>query len=106
MKKTTLFFRGMIHAFAVAAYVFLLAAFFSQANQWFGQEDKEIFSPAAAMLMFVFSALVTGGLVLGKPLMMYIDGQKKEGIRLLFFTGIWLLFFTISTFLILALANR
>lgn len=106
MKKTILFLRGLVHAFLVAAYVFLLSTFFSQANQWFGKEDKEIFSPAAAMLMFVFSALVTGGLVLGKPLMMYIDGQKKEGLRLLFFTGLWLLFFTISTFSILAITRN
>lgn len=106
MKKPTLLIRGFLHALAVVAYVCLLATFFSRANSWFGQADREIFSPVAAMLMFIFSALVTGGLVLGKPIMLYVDGQKKEGVKLLFFTGLCLLFFTVLAFLILALLNK
>lgn len=106
MKNSSLFIRGMLQAGGVLVYVLLLTTFFSQANRWFGETDRDIFSPAAAMMMFVFSALVTGGLVLAKPLMMYIDGQKKEGLKLLFFTGLGLFIFTLLTFLILALLNR
>lgn len=106
MKNSSLFARGLLHSGGVLIYVLLLTTFFSKANSWFGATDRDIFSPAGAMMMLVFSALVTGGLVLAKPLMMYIDGQKKEALKLLFFTGFGLLIFTIFIFLVLAWLNR
>lgn len=93
MKNSILARWGALHAFGVLIYVFLLATFFSQANSWFGEVDQKIVTPVAALMLFVFSALVTGGLVLGKPLMLYFDGYKKEGVKLLFFTGIGLFVF-------------
>jgi hypothetical protein len=88
MKNSTLIRWGATHAIGVLIYIFLLAVFFNGANDWFGKADKNIITPVAALMLFVFSALVTGGLVLGKPIMLYLDGQKKEGVKLLFFTGI------------------
>ena len=98
MKNSTLAKWGAAQAFGVFVYILLLAAFFNGANDWFGQADQKIVTPVAALLLFVFSALVTGGLVLGKPLMLYFDGQKKEGVKLLFFTGLGLFFFMILAF--------
>ena len=103
MKNSILARRGAIHAFGVLVYISLLAIFFDQANNWFGQADQKIITPIAALMLFVFSALVVGGLVLGKPLMLYIDGKKKEGIRLLFFTGIGLFVFMAIAFMTLFL---
>lgn len=88
MKNFTLFKWGAIHAVGVLAYIFLIATFMSKASAWFGEADQKIVTPVAVLMLFVFSALVTGGLVLGKPAMLYLDGQKKEGVRLLVFTGI------------------
>jgi len=90
MKNSTLIKWGSVHAFGVFVYIFLLATFFSQASNWFGKADQKIITPVAALMLFVFSALVVGGLVLGKPVMLYLDGYKKEGVKLLFFTGIGL----------------
>lgn len=102
MKNSTLIKWGMTHAFGVFVYILLLGVFFNKASDWFGGADKDIVSPVAALMLLVFSALVTGGLVLGKPLMLYIDGQKKEGIKLLFFTGFGLFIFMVLTFAVLA----
>jgi len=101
MKNLTLFKWGATHALGVLVYIFLLATFFSKANDFFGKTDHSIVSPMAALMLFVFSALVTGGLVLGKPLMLYLDGHKKEGVKLLFFTGIGLFVFMVLVFTIL-----
>jgi len=101
MKNSTLARRGIAQAFGVLVYIFLLATFFNRASDWFGEADQEIIAPVAALMLFVFSALVTGGLVLGKPLMLYFDGQKKEGAKLLFFTGIGLFVFMTITFVVL-----
>jgi len=101
MKNLTLIKRGVANSFGVFVYVFLLATFFNQASNWFGEADKNIVTPVAALMLFIFSALVTGGLVLGKPIMLYLDGQKKEAVKLLFFTGIGLFIFMLLTFLVL-----
>lgn len=101
MKNSTLVRWGITHAFCVLVYIFLLSAFFNNASNWFGKADKDIITPVAALMLFVFSALVTGGLVLGKPIMLYIDGQKKEGVKLLFFTGIGLFVFMSLAFAVL-----
>ncbi|MFZ4648719.1 MAG: hypothetical protein ACOYMB_03770 [Patescibacteria group bacterium] len=103
MKNSTLAKWGAIHAFGVLVYVFLLATFFNRASDWFGQADQKIITPVAALMLFVFSALVTGGLVLGKPLMLYSDGHKKEGVKLLFFTGIGLFILMLLVFSVLLL---
>jgi heme O synthase-like polyprenyltransferase len=38
----------------------------------------------------VLSAAVTGGLVLGKPVMLYLDNQKTDAIKLFIYTLCWL----------------
>lgn len=101
MKNSTLIWRGLAHAFGVLVYVSLLATFFNNANDWFGRADQKIVTPVAAIMLFVCSALITGGLVLGKPIMLYIDGYKKEGVKLLFFTGAGLFVFMILAFTVL-----
>lgn len=101
MKNSNLIKWGAINSFGVLVYVFLLANFFSRANDLFGKEDHSIVSPMAALMLFIFSALVTGGLVLGKPIMFYLDGHKKEGVKLLFFTGASIFVFMSLIFIVL-----
>ncbi|MCX6800374.1 MAG: hypothetical protein NT091_04485 [Candidatus Falkowbacteria bacterium] len=101
MKNSTLVRRGAVHAIGVFTYARLLAIFFSKASDWFGKEDKSIITPVAGLMLFMFSALVTGGLVLGKPLMLYVDGQKKDGVKLLFFTGMGMFVLMLLAFVVL-----
>lgn len=101
MKRLTLIKWGAIHAFGVLVYILLLTAFFSQASDWFGEADQKIITPVAALMLFIFSALVTGGLVLGKPLTLYFDGYRKEGVSLLFFTGAGIFVFMAIAFVVL-----
>lgn len=56
--------------------------------------------PVTLLLLFVFSAAITGFLIFGKPAQMYVDGKKKEALSLLFYTlGI----FFVITFIFLIL---
>lgn len=87
MKNYKLIKWGIVHALGVLAYIVLLALFMNNANNWFGEDDRGILAPIAMLLLFILSALVTSSLVLAKPIMLYIDGKKKEAIKLLFFTG-------------------
>jgi mannose/fructose/N-acetylgalactosamine-specific phosphotransferase system component IIC len=65
-----------------------------------GLEDKTAI-PIAMLLLLVCSAAITGFLVFGKPVMLYIDGNKKEAISLLGYTLGILVIITIIAFVFL-----
>ena len=98
MKTALLAKLGALHALGVVAYIFLVAFFMNNASKWFGGEDG-FFAPVAALTLFVFSALVTGGLVLGRPVTLYLDGHKQDGFKLLLFTGLSLFIIMILIFI-------
>ncbi len=93
---------GFLHALLTALYIGLVATFiFYIVPMFFADKPDTIFAPIMMLMLFVFSAAVTGTLVLGRPILWYIDGKKKEAIYLLFstllaFFGIMLLTFTFS----------
>ncbi len=92
------------HAVLVAVYVSLVAFVMSHANTWFGQKDTA-WTPVAVLMMFVLSAAVTGGLVLGRPVLMYMDGKKQEALQFFGFTVMWLFVLTIIVFVVLAVSK-
>jgi hypothetical protein len=71
--------RAFIDSIGTVAYIVLVASlmFYLQSN--FANQSDTIFTTISVLLLFVCSAAITGFLVLGKPLMLYADGKKKEG---------------------------
>lgn len=55
--------------------------------------------PVMFLMLFVFSALITGLLVLGYPLWLYLDNRKKDAVTLLLYTVTWLFILLIVAFL-------
>ena len=53
-------------------------------------EVSNFLMPLFLLLLFVISAAITGLLVLGKPVHLYLSGLKKEAFILLFATLAWL----------------
>lgn len=96
MDNKKLFFHGAAHSLGVLAYVSLVVLFMSNANNIFGKGDN-IMTGVIMLLILILSASITGSLVLGKPVLLYLDGKKAEAIKLLFFT-------IISLFILLLLA--
>ena len=78
---------AVVNALGAAAYVIAVASFLFYAPQIFGEHGpKTVLVPIVMLLLFVFSAAVTGSLVLGRPVLWYLDGKKKEAIELLGWT--------------------
>ena len=69
--------------------------------QIFAPQKDIIIIPIAMLLLFVCSAAITGFLVFGKPVMLYIDGKKKEAISLLSYTIGILFLITLISFIFL-----
>jgi len=97
MKK--LFWTGGLLAALTTVYVAGVATLIFYANYIFGKMNN-IIGPIAFLMLFVVSALITGALLLGKPLMMYLDGKKKEAVKLFGFNVLWIVIFAIIAFVI------
>ncbi|MFA5954065.1 MAG: hypothetical protein WC817_00825 [Patescibacteria group bacterium] len=90
---------GLASAVAVTVYVGLVASLLFNGEQLFGS-GRSFVIPFTMLLLFVLSAAVVGSLVLGRPVYLYFEGQKKEGIALLISTIIWLFVFTFTALLV------
>lgn len=100
IKKLWMF--GFLDALGTIIYIALVATVMSNANRWFGGPDIPILTPIAVLSLLVLSAAIVGALVLGRPVMRYLDGQKSEAVKLFLYTIAWLFGFTAVIFIILA----
>jgi hypothetical protein len=100
--KNKLLGKGFLLALGEAVYILLVGMLMLNGNQLFGNKPQ-VLSFIAFLLLFVVSAAVSGALILGKPVLLYLDGKKKEALELFGFTLSWLLLFTVISLLALAL---
>jgi len=99
--KKNLLVRGFINALGTAAYIAGISWLLFNGEHWFGKEDN-VFMPMLMLLLLVISATITSGLVLGKPILMYLDGEKKNAVKLTFITLVWLVILAAIIFAVLA----
>ncbi len=97
--------RAFIDAIGTSVYIILIVSLIFSLRFLAPKEDI-IIIPIAMLLLFVTSAAITGFLVFGKPVMLYIDGKKKEAISLLSHTIGILLLITLIVFIILIAYNN
>jgi len=100
MKTSKIILYALMHSLGVVAYAALVVFLVNNAQKFFGPATG-FFGGLALLMLFVLSATVVGLLVLGRPVIWYCNGYKKEGLILIFSTLVWLLIFTTITFIIL-----
>ncbi len=89
MEKSKILNRSFIDALGVVIYITAIALFLSNGEKVFGHTSSFLL-PLFMMLLLIVSASVTGFLVLGKPVQLYLDNQKKDALNLLWSTLAWL----------------
>jgi len=104
MKNSKTIFEGFLSAAAVLIYVFFIAYVLTNGEAWFGAVNS-FFAPAMILMLFVVSALITASLVFAKPIYLYFEGKKKQGIELFFSTASWLIAITVLIFAIMILTK-
>ena len=92
--------RAFLNSIGTAVYIVLVVLFIFSMQAFQDQPDN-IIIPIAMLLLFVCSAGITGFLVFGKPIMLYIDGKKKEAVLLLGYTLAILFLITLIAFVFL-----
>ncbi|HRY52872.1 MAG TPA: hypothetical protein P5089_03480 [Candidatus Portnoybacteria bacterium] len=100
--KNKLSVRSLLNSLGVFIYIVAIALFFSNANKLFGAEDNFLM-PILMLLLLVLSATITGALVLGKPIMLYLENQKEAAVKLLAYTIGWLAVFVAIAMITLVL---
>jgi hypothetical protein len=90
--------RAVINAVGTTVYIILIVSLIFSLQAFSSQPDKTIIIPISMLLLFVCSAAITGFLVFGKPVMLYLDGKKKEAVSLLSYTLGILVVITILSF--------
>jgi len=81
--------QSFLHALGVFAYIVIVAGIMTNGERLF-PDDRSFFGPIAFLTLFVISAAITGSLVVGKPIMMYLAGQKHESATMFMYTVGWL----------------
>ncbi len=85
MKNTKTIKCALLNAVGVVVYVMLVGWVMTNMERIAGPME-EFWGPVAFLLLFVLSAAIVGALVLGKPALLYLDGEKKEALRTFFYT--------------------
>lgn len=95
--------QSFLFALGEGIYISLVALLMFTVGKLFGDKpDPAVIAPIAFLLLFVISVSISGALILGKPVMLYLDGKKKDALQLFGFTLAWLALFLIAAFIIVA----
>jgi hypothetical protein len=94
MKKMNIALTSFLQALGTFTYVLVVVMIMSNGEKIFSS-DKGLLIGVTMLMLFIVSAAICGTLVLVKPIMLYLDNQKKEALKLLYFTIGWLAIFTV-----------
>lgn len=81
--------RSLLHSLGVLVYVTFVATIMQNGGAWFGEEDT-IFTIITVLLLACISAATVGSFVFGYPVIMFLNGKKKEGVTMALTTIGWL----------------
>lgn len=104
MTKKSILRYALAEVVAAVLYVLFISVFFSQAEKIFGPEDTML-SPVVFLLLLVFSVAMMAMTIFGRSIMWYLDGQKKEAVKLLFYKLAYLFVFMVLAMIALAISR-
>ncbi len=105
MLDTKVVKHSLLYAASAVLYVTLVATLMNNAQRIIGDQEKGAFAPIGFLLLLVVSAATMGLLIFGKPVMLYIDGKKREAVTMVICTIGFLATFTVLLFVTVALLS-
>jgi hypothetical protein len=87
------------HAILVLLYTSGVAWILFNGQRLFGKVTT-FWGPLAVLMLVVVSATIVGTLVLGRPILLYLDGKRNEALRFFGWTVGWLAALTLVLFLV------
>ena len=83
--------QGLGSAVGEIAYIAIVTGVMSNASQLFGQKQHDVIGPIVFLTLIVLSVAVSGALIFGRSVMLYLDGKKKESLEVFGYTIGWLM---------------
>lgn len=74
------------NALLAFGYILCIAVFFNLGVEKMFQNVPDFFGPIIMLTLLVLSAALMAVLVFGKPVLLYLDNQKKDAVTMLFYT--------------------
>ncbi len=102
MTNSKLIKSSLINSVIALLYISGVALLMTNAQNIFGKGDN-VFTGIAVLMLFVISAAIMGFVILGRPILMYLDGLKKEAVKLFYLTITWLILIAAIIFIGLAI---
>jgi hypothetical protein len=103
--KSSNFKVAFLQAVGLAAYISILVSIMNATHDF--NIESHVGPLLAGILMltlFVFSALVSGLIILGRPVFLFANGKKRDAVTIVIMSAGWLLVFLIVlSFLIISL---
>ena len=85
---------SFIHSSGVLAYVSLVSWLMLTARGLFGK-DENLWAPITFLMLLVVSVAIVGSLIFLRPVLWYLDNNKKEAVKLLLATLVCLIVFVV-----------
>ena len=104
MTNSKLIKSSLINSVIALLYISGVALLMTNAQNIFGKGDN-VFTGIAVLMLFVISAAIMGFVILGRPILMYLDGLKKEAVKLFYLTIAWLILIAAIIFIGLAVSR-
>ncbi|OGC80314.1 hypothetical protein A3K01_03875 [candidate division WWE3 bacterium RIFOXYD1_FULL_43_17] len=92
-KKPSPPFIGFLQASALVVYLIIIAYFFNFVTPMFQDNTSEFYAPIIMLLLFVFSAVISGIMILGRAGILFWEKKYKESFTLLGWTTLWGFFY-------------
>lgn len=106
MRNSKLILLSFLNSLGVTAYISVVTLAMRNGEKIFGKVENNFLGPIAFLLLFVLSAAITGFLVIGRPVLLYLESRKPEAVKLFLYTIGWLFVLTVAAFAATAFASR
>ena len=104
MNNSKLALQAVTHSVATFSYISIVAWVMINGERFFGSGPDDIRAPLLILTLFVFSAMVTGTLLLGRPIYYFLNGKKQEAVKLTAYTILSMFVLVVLAFVLLATA--
>lgn len=99
---------AFLQALGIIGYISLIATFFWQAQNWFGDKpDPKFLAPLLMLSLLSTSAMICGLIVFTYPIKLYLKTKKfEQPFKLVILTAVWLLVFSLLLILGISLWQK
>lgn len=85
MKDSKVIQYALVNSLSTFVYIMWVVLVMNNGERIFGKMQN-VWGPIAFLLLFVTSATITGALVLGRPIYLFVTGAKAESLKLFLYT--------------------